>query len=143
MGREDKPQPHPAGISDPVLQSAEREPRGELLAGLWLRQAGGQIAGRTGRREQQHRGWRRIGQPPVRQFVAQRIDIREVIGMQVGNDNRVEVKRRPEPVQAADHSRAAIQQDAYTVRLDQVAGAVTSGRRVGGPLAQDGKFHQM
>jgi hypothetical protein len=79
---------------------------------------------------------RRVGQR-----VGEGNDVEDVVGVQVGDDHRVDVDVVTKSPQLGEHAVAAVDQQARVALLDEVAAARAVGVLPGRRLTQDGDAH--
>ncbi len=83
------------------------------------------------------------GLPLIAEVVAERYEVDEVVGMEVADDDRVEVGRIEEPSQPGERAVAEVEQKARSLVTDQIAGSGRAGPiGVGRPRADNAEPHR-
>ncbi len=90
------------------------------------------------REEERHAAGVAVGAPG--EGVAQRRDVEEVVGMDMADDHRVEVRRPHQPDQPCGHAGPAVEQERVSPGADEQARRRPVGLRLGRAAAED---HQL
>ena len=86
-------------------------------------------------------GWLHVVPSPEEPAEGPRHEVAPVIEMEVGDDDCVHSRPRLEPAQTRQHAGAAVEQEAPTVLLDEVARLGAAGIRPGGGAADNVNSH--